>query len=302
MNASANMSQQFTITAYSTALYSTWIFVDQLRLLLDAGDGVCAGLLQKTRKIRTVAVTHADRDHLAGLLQLLQLNARDGLPHILYPADCSSFPALASFCEKFDPHTEGTAKWSAVRPGDVISLVKGYRLKSASSFHFTDAADKIKSLSYFVLRDVRSLKPEYVGLPQAELDRLRLQYGTEQLTQFSEEPILAYSGDTVVGSPDTWRGYRILIHEATYLSHDDAGNQSGRRNQHSVLPDVLEMARQAGPEVLILTHFSPRYKAREVRGAVQQQCRSAGLAFPVHVVPPGEIVRDTLNSRPVWPT
>ena len=115
-----------------------------------------------------------------------------------------------------------------------------------------------------------------------------------------EEPILAYSGDTVVGSPDAWAGYKILIHEATYLGHAEAGDQSSRRNQHSVLTDVLEMARQAAPEVLVLTHFSPRYKAAEVLDTVRRQCRSEGLAFPVHVVPPGEIVRDILNAQPVW--
>jgi ribonuclease Z len=294
------MSQQITITAYSTALYSTWIFVDQWRLLLDAGDGVCAGLLQKTRKIHTVAVTHSDRDHLAGLHQILQLNARDGLPRILYPADCSSFPSLAAFCERFDPHTEGKPRWTALRPGDVVNLVQDYKLKTATSFYFTGAAGKTKSVSYFVVRETRKLKPEYVGFPQAELDRLRQQLGVEQLTQVTEEPVLAYSGDTIVGSPDTWRGYKILIHEATHLSHAEAGDQRGRRNQHSVLPDVLRMAQQAGPKVLILTHFSPRYRVAEVLDAVQQQCRSLGVGFPVHVVPPGEIVRDVLNTEPVW--
>ncbi|MFT6399748.1 MAG: ribonuclease Z [Bradymonadia bacterium] len=40
-----------TITAYSTALYSTWIFVDELGILFDCGDGAAAGLLQKGRKV-----------------------------------------------------------------------------------------------------------------------------------------------------------------------------------------------------------------------------------------------------------
>lgn len=294
------MSQQITITAYSTALFSTWIFVAQWRLLLDAGDGVCAGLLQKTRKIHTIAVTHADRDHLAGLFQLLQLNARDGLPRILYPADCGSFPALAAFSEKFDPHTEGQATWTAMQPGEVVPLVQGYKLRSASSFHFTDAGAQVKSLSYLVVREVRSLKPQYVGNSQAELDRIRQEHGADQITQVTEEPVLAYSGDTSVSNADTWRGYKILIHEATYLSHKDAGDQSGRHNQHSVLPDVLEMAKQAGPQVLALTHFSPRYKPAEVLDTVRQQCRSLELAFPVHVVPPGEIMRDLLSAEPIW--
>jgi ribonuclease Z len=40
-------------------------------LLFDCGDSAAAGLLPKGRKVKTVAVTHADRDHLSGLLQFL---------------------------------------------------------------------------------------------------------------------------------------------------------------------------------------------------------------------------------------
>jgi hypothetical protein len=47
------MSQKITITAYSTALFSTWIFVDQWRLLLDAGDGVCAGFPSEFKTLTT---------------------------------------------------------------------------------------------------------------------------------------------------------------------------------------------------------------------------------------------------------
>lgn len=294
------MSQPITITAFSTALYSTWIFIDQWRLLLDAGDGVCAGLLQKTRKIRTAAITHADRDHLAGLLQLLQLNAREGLPQILYPADSGSFPTLAAFCASFNPHTVGHATWTPMRPGDVVDLGRGHKLREVANSHFTDMGDKIKSLSYFVTESRRSLKPEYLGLPQAELDRLRFQHGAEQLTQVTEESVLAYSGDTPVGDAGVFAGYQILIHEATYLDHEDAGDQSTRRNQHSVLPDVLRLAQQARPGTLILTHFSPRYKVAQVLDAVRRECRLLQPGFPIHVVPPGEIVRDVLNTEPAW--
>ena len=82
------------LTGYSTALFSTWLFLEDYGLLFDAGDGVSAGLSQKSRKAKYVFITHADRDHLAGLLQLHQLNAQDGQPLICYPRDCGSFPAL----------------------------------------------------------------------------------------------------------------------------------------------------------------------------------------------------------------
>ncbi len=36
------MTSRLTLVGHSTALFSTWFFVEELRLLLDAGDGVMA--------------------------------------------------------------------------------------------------------------------------------------------------------------------------------------------------------------------------------------------------------------------
>ena len=58
---------QLTITGYSTALFSTWYFVEEWGVLFDAGDGLISALLQKSRKIDHVFISHADRDHLTGL-------------------------------------------------------------------------------------------------------------------------------------------------------------------------------------------------------------------------------------------
>ncbi len=86
-----------TITGYSTALFSTWYFIEELGLLFDAGDGVTAGLLQKSRKVKNILISHADRDHITGLLQFNQLNARDGLPVIHFPKDSSCGHCLPFF-------------------------------------------------------------------------------------------------------------------------------------------------------------------------------------------------------------
>jgi len=95
------------ITGYSTALFASWYFVDEYGVLFDCGDGVCATLLQKARKIKHVFVSHADRDHVNGLLQFQQLNGRSEL-QIHFPKNSGSFPALAEFTTKFDPHVSGT--------------------------------------------------------------------------------------------------------------------------------------------------------------------------------------------------
>ncbi len=36
-----------TITGYSTALFSTWYFIEELGILFDVGDGITSILLQK---------------------------------------------------------------------------------------------------------------------------------------------------------------------------------------------------------------------------------------------------------------
>ena len=162
------MDHPLTITAYSTALYSTWIFIEEFRLLLDAGDGVCAGLLGKSRKIDWVAVTHADRDHLTGLFQLQQLNARDGKPQIFYPRDAASFPNFAEFCRRFDPNSGNEITWSPIEPWQSYPLSNHLRIEALPNNH-VQQGDLVKSVSYRVMREKQKLKPEYHDLPQAEI-------------------------------------------------------------------------------------------------------------------------------------
>ncbi|HEV7780957.1 MAG TPA: MBL fold metallo-hydrolase [Chitinophagaceae bacterium] len=85
------MNHGFKITGYSTALFSTWYFIEEAGILFDCGDGCSAGLLQKSRKVKNIFISHADRDHLTGLLQFCQLNNREDLPKVFYSADCDSF-------------------------------------------------------------------------------------------------------------------------------------------------------------------------------------------------------------------
>ena len=142
------MSQSISITAYSTALFSTWIFVEQYSTLFDCGDGVVSSLLQKSRKIKHVFITHPDRDHVTGLVQFNQLNGRNGLT-IHYPKDSGSFPALADFTAKFDPHTSGTA-WNPISEGDSISLRADLQIRAIRNRHVPADRSVIKSLSFIV--------------------------------------------------------------------------------------------------------------------------------------------------------
>jgi len=139
----------YKISAYSTALFSTWINVEELGLLVDAGDGLTAGLLQKTGKIKHVFITHPDRDHLNGLPQFIQLNSRAGFPKIFYPKDSGSFPAMESFLNKFDPHIKGSL-WTGIGNGSSVEIKKNIIVQALKNEHIQCPLGVNKSLSYKV--------------------------------------------------------------------------------------------------------------------------------------------------------
>ncbi len=290
------------MTLFSTALYATWIFIDQWKLLFDAGDGVTASLLHKSRKVQTVALTHADRDHLAGLLQFLQLNGRGGLPRLLYPRDSGSFQVLAEFLARFDAVTSGQATWQPVAPGDVVEIQKQLQLQVLPNWHWRDAPPpQVKVVSYTVQEVSVMLRPELRGLSQAELDDLRQREGRAALTVTRTRDLLTFSGDTPLMPASAWGQPQLLIHEATFLDDETAADvEATRYNRHSGLPGVLDLALELAPQGLVLTHFSTRYAHEEINAAICRACERRHVPFPVWAVLPGQLVRDILHTPPQW--
>jgi ribonuclease Z len=269
-------------------------------LLLDAGDGVSAGLLQKSHGVKVVAITHSDRDHMAGLLQFRQLNARDGAPLVVYPKDCHSFPILAEFMRQFDAHAQGDFTWRPLSAGDRVPLDADLWLAAHGNDHLPDAGPQTKSFGYRVIHPSHRLRPELLGKSTEELGDLADERGQEFLTVPVDDVWLGYSGDSSAGPAERWKGTRILLHECTFLCEEDAGDRTGR-DRHSLLPQVAALAAEVQPEALVLLHFSSRYQEKEIAAAVKRECRSCGLTFPVWMLAPGQITHDLFRETPVWP-
>lgn len=293
-----------TLTGYSTALFSTWWFVEELALMLDCGDGASAALLQKSRKAKTVAISHSDRDHLGGLAQFLQVNVRSGgLPVVLYPRDCASFPALRDFLHEFDRfHLEAGEEnlWLPLGAGSEHSLRKAKaRLVAIPNRHIACEEGEIKSVSYRVVIDRHRLKPAFEGRRGDEIIALRERLGDEAVLDFDTETLLIYSADTPIEIAEFWGDTRLLIHESTFLTRDDAVSRN-QELRHSSLDEVIPMATEIKPEALVLSHFSTRYSRGQIREAIARECDRCRPAFPVFAVLPGKIERDILRQPPVW--
>lgn len=267
------------ITASSTALISSWMFLEDLGVCFDAGDGLCATLGLKSRKIKHIFVSHADRDHLAGLLQFNSLNGSTS-PHIHFPADSGSFPALRDFCAAFDHHT-GQSQWLPMKAGDEVEVGKGLFVRAMRSDH-NAKGDLHKALSFVVVRRTKKLRQEFAGQNIADL---RKTVEDTLLFETVDKPIFGYSGD---GTPNSalWANVPILAHEATFVVEADAQEA---RAQHSSLSAVLTMMATLQPKLGILYHFSPRYRAEEITTAVTGLKTQLGITFPIEVVLPGAV-------------
>ncbi|RYG46362.1 MBL fold metallo-hydrolase [bacterium] len=291
------MIEELTLHAHSTALFSTWIFLEEFRLLLDCGDGAMAGLGHKARKVRLVAMTHGDRDHIMGLPQFMHHNALHGLAGVLYPKDSYTFPAMKAFSESFDPHTKAVVPWIGMGDGEDWELQRGLVVRAMMNTHIS--GPRARSFGWKLVRQFRKLRPELTGTPGPEIARLRKEQGDDAVTQQFEETLITFSGDTGEMVPEVYGSPQLLIHEATFLSSDDL-EEERPGHRHSCLPGVLKLAKEIGPGRLVLTHFSSRYPTDQVRAAVAQGCAELALPFPVWVVPPMRTAWDLLRQTPAY--
>lgn len=287
-----------TLSGYSTALFSTWYFVEELDLLFDAGDGVVSALLNKARKVNHVLVSHADRDHLAGLLQFNQLNARPGFPVIYYPKDCGSFGALEEFSKRFDPHVSGTV-WKPVTEHEELRLKDDVVVQPVRNGHVVTQPHLSKSLGYKVYRTKQKLKPELAALPADEIRRIVMERGKESTTHEVRTNIISYSGDTPVEDYGRFNHSEILIHEATFLGGPEDAQIKTHGNKHSRLDEVMEMASTLQLGALVLGHFSSRYPAAQIEARILHLCERYAIQTPVHRVLPGVTSYDILRQKPI---
>jgi ribonuclease Z len=296
------------LTLFSTPLVSTWALDETHRILFDVGDGAAAMLDGKIHKTHLVALTHAHRDHIAGLPQFLNLRggaaAAEGEPlRVLHPDGSGTFFALARFLSHFDSNTSGRVRWQAVQPGDRIELEAGRFLQAFPTHHVASPdSNRRRSIGYQIGRSVERLRPEMRGLSQAELDRIRAERGREAITQKEEEIIFSVSGDSSPLRPEEVGRTKFLLHEATFLDSDEQRCVEARErgHEHSCLCEVLDMAQEAGVEMLGLYHISKRYTDDEILKEVRQACAAKDLKMRVSVALPGRVYVD-LFAQAIWP-
>jgi ribonuclease Z len=260
------------------------------RLLFDCGEGTQRQLLRSDTglvDLEHVFLTHLHADHVLGLPGMLKTFALRGreLPITVYgPRGTRSL--LSGLGAVIGRLTFGVAVVEH-GPGDAVER-DGYRIEPFPVAHGTGA------LGYALREDERPGRfdadaANRLGVPDGPA-RGALQRG-EAVTLADGRVVrpdevvgparrgrtIALTGDTAPTASvvEAAAGADVLVHEATFLADQRA---RAKETSHSTAGEAALVAREAGVELLALTHLSARYAGSEVEAEARE-------LFPRTVVP-----------------
>lgn len=262
---------QDQLRGFSRALFSTWLYHRRFNILFDAGEGVATALFNRVFGIRRIFLSHGHADHIAGLVNLLNirnLGAGDQTASlkIYFPKNNRLIELLREYLARTQNDLSFPLEWIELDANEEIKLDDQKGRIFMRTFR-TKHSNRQLSLGYNVVEIRRKLKDKYQGLSQKELNEIIWQHGKNEIAEEVEKIIFTYGGDSRPIEPDDIRKSMFLCHECTYLSVED-----DERNfqQHSYLDEVLEMAKKAEIENLLLFHTSLRYSLEMLKDQVCQ--------------------------------
>lgn len=288
---------QDQLRGFSRALFSTWLYHRRFNILFDAGEGVATSLLNRVFGIRRVFLSHGHADHIAGLINLINirnLGAGDQTANlqIYYPRDNKLIDYITDYLTRTQKDLSFKLEWIALDADQRVEM-DDQKSKIFMRTFKTRHSQRQLSLGYNVIEVRRRLKQQFVGLSQREINETIWKKGKDEVAEEFEKIIFSYGGDSRPIDPDQVRNSLFLCHECTYLSVED-----DERNfqQHSFLDEVLETARKAEVETLLLFHTSLRYNLDELRGRLDEAIARIKPGCRVLVLY-GDCIFDTESSQ-----
>ena len=275
-----------TITAFSRAMYSNWLWHRPLRLLVDAGEGLQLSLGPHVWSPEVVALTHGHSDHLLGLPGFIasrrfSKGAQDKPYTILYPEGSTGIEIIRDLVGRIWPREVFPATWIAIKAGDQFPLGRNRVLEAFRSLHGT--VDP--TLGYRVLEVRRHLRAEFAGLPEDEVRERVRQLGRDTMMEEYRHVVFAHTGDSMPIPPELVTGADLLVHDATFLDTDER-----KWDIHATVGEALEVARAAGVRCLLLHHLSVRYERSDALPKIRAMVAGSGYGGECWLLDEGRIL------------
>lgn len=242
--------------------------------LLDCGEGTQKAMLENginPQKLKAIFITHLHGDHIYGLFPLLdtlglsqrseplQVFAPKGLSGMM---NCISNTMYGGRPYPVDCHVVNTAVNRIIFENDTLevwSIPLNHRVPSAG-YLFREKSPGLNIRKEAISEFSISIE-EIVSIKKgADITRNNVVIPNSRLTYKPYAPrSYAYCTDTVY-SPEIAEQINnvdILYHEASFASAD---GELAKLNGHSTATEAAEVARLAGAKMLLIGHFSMRYK------------------------------------------
>jgi ribonuclease Z len=253
----------YSIRGLSIGGVHTTLHVPELDALFDVGLAP-----RSFAGVDNVFLSHGHADHSGALMGLLGLRglSRRPPPRVFLPqeiqAPLEQATALYSQLQRYELRIDA----QPLKAGDELKLKGDLWLRAFRTHH------TVPSLGYQFFTRVQKLRPEHLGLPGAEIARLR-RAGAD-LFESLERLELAYATDTLIRVLDTSPSLlktRVLILECSFLDEKKELSAS-RAGCHIHLDELLERADSFENEALVLMHFSQLYMPAEVHSILRRRC------------------------------
>ncbi|PIQ28647.1 hypothetical protein COW36_12255 [bacterium (Candidatus Blackallbacteria) CG17_big_fil_post_rev_8_21_14_2_50_48_46] len=145
-----------------------------------------------------------------------------------------------------------------VEPGMLIDFKRQNQMKIFATDH------RIPSVGFEVIETRSKLKPEYIGLNQQEIVKLKRE--GHEIVYPIRMSRMAYVGDSTIKvfemHPEIMES-EILITECTFLADDHYEEAAKRKHIH--IRDLVNYLPQIRSQFIVLMHFSMRYTRQEIK-------------------------------------
>jgi ribonuclease Z len=251
-----------TVEGYSRAAVQTYWRIPELKVGFDVGAQPWDFM-----GTPTWFISHAHLDHIAALPVYIARRRMMKMepPRIYLPAPAlDDVKRLLMVMQRLD-RGRMICELHGVQSGQEIELSREHLVSVFATSH------TIPSVGYVVWERRKKLKDEYHGLPGEKIRDLRL--GGIEVTREVRTPLLAYTGDTSPAGLDSYPPAleaKILITEMSFIRPNHR-REKIHKFGHMHLDDFLERSERFKNELIIVSHFSTRYHANEVRRLVESK-------------------------------
>ncbi|NOT30660.1 MAG: hypothetical protein HOP15_09465 [Planctomycetes bacterium] len=213
---------------------------------------------------RTVLFTHAHMDHLGGIAYHTATRAlrKQPPPRYVVPHHCAADLARLFEVWRALDRSDMAHTLIPLGPGEEHRLENGLVARPFRSPHSAPCQ------GYGLWSKKEKLKPEFHGRSGPELAELRR--AGVVLADTLETPEFVFTGDTlieVLEQEAVVRTARVLVLECTFVDQRVSVAEA-RAKGHVHLDEIVARAELFQNEAILLTHFSARYRAHEIRSSL----------------------------------